>query len=317
MHALGRHVEITGHERGVIIAHRQQRRQRAGVRQVAVRERALRDLVAEHLAARAADQVGHHVRAQRRDQRDEQRRHQPAADAGQEHAPERAERPGPQVTRRLEQPEVELLGRRVDRQDGERQLGVDEHEQHRPRVVEQLRVRRDQVQRHQQVLDRTLGVQQDFPREDAHEEAGPERHDHGQQQRVLPAPRRTRHEVRHRRGQQQAERGGEHRQRDRAPQDRRVVRIAQAAQRLQRPAVPDAAIGIRGLEGHREHDRRRRQEQRHEPREGRQRDPAFVPPVEQPAALSHATRPRAARPRPRAAAGSPSCPRRAPRSARA
>ena len=66
-------------------------RQGAGVGQVAVDEDALGDLVADHLAAGAADQVGHDVGAQGRDEHDQDGRHQAAAGC---RAGRRAGRPG-------------------------------------------------------------------------------------------------------------------------------------------------------------------------------------------------------------------------------
>ena len=117
---------------------REQERERRAERHVARHGELALDQVADVDGARAAEQVGRQVGAERRNED----QHAAGDDAGRgqrhRHAPERARGRGAQVGGGLEQRAVELLERRVERQDHERQLAVDLAEQHREVVVEQV-----------------------------------------------------------------------------------------------------------------------------------------------------------------------------------
>ena len=164
--------------------------QGAGVGQVAVDEDALGDLVADHLAARAADQVGDDVRAEGRDEDDQDGRQEAAPDAGQENLAEGLERPGAQIAGGLDQTEIELLRRGVDGQDGERQEGIDHDQDDRFGIIKEGGLGAGQPEGVQRVLDQALGMEKRFPGEDADEEACPEGHDDQHQQEPAALVRR-------------------------------------------------------------------------------------------------------------------------------
>ena len=120
-----------------------------------------------------------------------------------------------QVRRRLQQRAVQLLHVRVERQDHERQVGVDDPEIDREVRVEHADGLVDESDRDQQVVDGALVGQQAHPGVDAQQERSPERQDDRHQQKI----------ARHRRGSddavgdgiadEQADDGGDRRDLDR------------------------------------------------------------------------------------------------------
>ena len=96
------------------------------------------DDVAEHVGVLAADEEGHGVGAEDRDEGEEDGGDEAPADIGQEDLAEGLHPRGAEVAGGLEQGEVELVDRREEGQDGVGQVHVDEDEDDRPLVVEEL-----------------------------------------------------------------------------------------------------------------------------------------------------------------------------------
>ena len=89
-------------------------------------------------ALRAAEQVGRDERANRRDEHQNTARDHPRQRQRKDDAPERSPVVRAEIVRRFDQPEVEALDRRVDRQDHEGQFAVDQADQHGEARIEQL-----------------------------------------------------------------------------------------------------------------------------------------------------------------------------------
>src|SRR5205823_8813182 len=85
---------------------------------------------------------------------------------------------------------VEALERRVEREHSEREVEVDEHEDHRRPVVEEERdwVIRD-LRPLEEAVDRAAVAEDVEPRVDAEEIARPEREDHEDEQQSLKSAR--------------------------------------------------------------------------------------------------------------------------------
>ena len=96
------------------------------------------DDVADHVDLAAAEDVVDGVEAERRDEDQQHAGGDARRGHRHDHARERAHRSGAEVERRLDQRVVELLDAGVDRQDHERQEGVDEAEDDGARRVEHL-----------------------------------------------------------------------------------------------------------------------------------------------------------------------------------
>ena len=120
---------------------RQQERERGAERDVARHRELALDEVADVHGARAAEQVGRQVGAERGDEDEDAAGHDAGPRQRQRHAPEAPPRRGAEVGGGLEQRAVELLERRVERQDHERQLAVDLAQQHGAVVVQQVAAR--------------------------------------------------------------------------------------------------------------------------------------------------------------------------------
>ena len=247
------------------------------MRQVAVGERALVDFVADELGVASAHEVGDHVGADGGDEHHERRAHHAAADAGEEYLAEREETARAEVARGLQEGEVELLRRRVDRHDRERQEGVDAHHEDRAGVVVEHRVRRADAEGHEHVLEEPVGVQERSPGEHAHDEARPEReHDQPRHDRA-PLRLHARDRVGAREGEDDAEERGGRRDPDRAPHDLLVGRAHDRVPRLHREARRVPAVRARRVERDPEHDDRGHHEEEREPRQRGQRDAPFGP----------------------------------------
>ncbi len=148
--------------------------------------------VADHDGAAAAQQVGREIGAQARDE-DQDRagddagareRHDDAQDGGQ--------RPRAQIGGGFQQRGIEPLQRGVDGQHHERQIAVDQAEQHRAIVIEQRQRGVDDAERLQGGVDQAGVAQQEHPGVGAHQEAGPEGQHHQLQIEILAARRAAR-----------------------------------------------------------------------------------------------------------------------------
>ena len=117
----------------------------------------------------------------------ENRGDEPLPDPWEEYLAERIEVLCPKVTRRLEERKVELLGRRVDRHDRERQERVNRNEHYRSLGVKNCRLlsadRKEVVAR----LKPAVGMKHRLPRKDANYETRPERKHYGASDDCAPA----------------------------------------------------------------------------------------------------------------------------------
>ena len=247
------------------------------MRQVAVRERALVDLVADQLGVASADEIGDHIRADGRDEDHENRAHHAALDARQEDLAKGEEAARAEVARGLEEREVELLGRRVDRHDRERQERIDAHDQDRAGVVVERRLRVRKAQRHEDVLQEAFRIQKRAPGEHAHDEAGPERQHDQPRHDGAPAPVHPGDRIRARQRQQDAGGRGDGGNPDGAPHDLLVGRAHHGLPRLHREARRKTAVRGRRMERDGKHDQRGHDEEDRQPRERRQGDAPFRP----------------------------------------
>ena len=136
------------------------------------------DDVAEHVRILAADEEGHRVGPEHRDEGEEDGGHDAAADIGQEHAEIGLHARGAQVARGLEEGEVELVDRGKEGKDRVGDIHVDEDENHRALIIEELYRLVDQADHPQEVVQESLGAQDRDPSVAAHEEVGPEGYDH-------------------------------------------------------------------------------------------------------------------------------------------
>ncbi len=101
--------------------------------------------------------------------------------------------------------------RRIERQDHERQIGIDDADIHRGVGREPHHRRRDQMQREQNLVQQAVMLQDVDPGIDADQERGPERHDHQHHRDRLPALRQPRHAVGDGIADQQQDQGRGHR----------------------------------------------------------------------------------------------------------
>jgi hypothetical protein len=77
---------------------------------------------------------------------------------------------------------IQLRQVRIERQDHERQIGVDDADQHREIGLQHHQRRVDDAEAHQEVVDHPLAPQEPHPGVDTQQKRGPERQDHHQKQ---------------------------------------------------------------------------------------------------------------------------------------
>ncbi len=119
---------------------------------------------------------------------------------------------GAEVLRGVEQRLVVLLEIGVQRQHHERQVHVDEADEHRERAEQQrhgLDAERSRARALSAPRERRLRPEDDHPGVDADQEVAPERQDDEQQQQVAVALRAARDQQRQRIGEHEAEQRGE------------------------------------------------------------------------------------------------------------
>ena len=153
--------------------------------------------------------------------------------------------PCAQVGGRVLQVRVELLQVGVQRQDHERQVGIDDAQIDREVVIDQLQRLIDQSQPQQGSVDDAMGIQQADPGVDPQQERNPERQDDAQQQQVAPTRRLTGNEIGHRIAQQQAQQCADRGQLDRVQIDDGVIAVLEQEQEIIQSNV-DALPALRG-----------------------------------------------------------------------
>ncbi len=110
----------------------------------------------------------------------------PGSDSGNVTSQNTCARRGAEIGGGLLQRRLHLRQRRIERQDHERQIGIDDAEIHRAVGRQPHHRRRDQMQRQQDLVEQAVMLQDVDPGIDADQERGPERHDH-QHHRDAPA----------------------------------------------------------------------------------------------------------------------------------
>ena len=204
------------------------------------RPRLSKTTCADQRRARAADERGGDVVAEREREREDRSRREPRDREGQDHAAQRREPPAAEIGRRLDVGIGNALECGVDRQHHEREPDVGEHEPHGPVRVGDVQV--GQAEPVQRPVERTVGVQDQPPRVHAHEVAHPQRQHRGDEQDEPQARARDAHEeIRVREGQHHARRRHGRRDPERAEDDRRVRRVRNGAEVVEVPGVHDLA----------------------------------------------------------------------------
>ncbi len=203
------------------------------------------DQVPDHHAARASDELGREVLAEDRDEDEDDSGRDPRPHLRQQDAEDRGPRRRAEVHRGLELVPVEPLERRVERQRREREVEVDEHEDHRRPVVEEERHRLvGDVRPLQEAVDRSALAEDVEPRVDAEQVARPEREDDEHEQEALELPRHVADEpVGERERDQDRDRGRGDGDPDRRPERPEIGRDAEeVAVVVERPVVDDVVV---------------------------------------------------------------------------
>ncbi len=211
------------------------------------------DLVADQVRLRGGrDEVGRVVVAEHRQGDEHAAGEDPGHRERQRHAPERAERARAEIARRLDLPLVDPVERREQRQDQERDVAVDERDDHgRALPVEPAASGGEQPEPEEQPLDpevvedpRAPAVRREQvdPGEHPHQVVDPERHDQQEQDEPLPAAAVARREVGD--GIADQEREG-HRDRDELDRaDRDTVRNCSPCQMLRSTSSDVADVPV-------------------------------------------------------------------------
>src|SRR5581483_6450914 len=203
------------------------------------------DQVPDHHAARAADDLRRQVLAEDRDEHEDDRRDDAGLDLRHEDAEDRLQRRRTEIDRRAHVVPVEALDRRVQGQRADREVEVDEHEDHRGAVVEEdaERVVRD-PQPLQEPVEHTLLAEDRQPRVHAEQVARPERDDHEHEERRTEARRHVaRQPVRERERESDRDRRRENGDPQRRPHRRHVRADAEeVAVVAGRPVVDDRVV---------------------------------------------------------------------------
>ena len=249
------------------------------------------DQVAEHRCLRRAEQVVRVVVTEHRQGHD----HEPRQDRGprqrQRHAPERLVRASTQIAARLQQALVDAVQRAEQRQDHERDVAVDQPEDHGD-VLAREPVHRfaDDVQAGQDVVHVAVRLQQALPGVDPHQVADPERRDQQDQHQHPVLARVSSRVVGHRVAHHQADEARREHVGERADQRSLVDGLARVelAERFVEggEAPPPRLIHRERLaedrvdraERHGQHREERQQEQQRQPDDPRHRERGPVPP---------------------------------------
>ena len=234
------------------------------------------DLVADHFIPRAADELRDDILPERANKNDDRRGGGALTHARQKDAVKGLPATGSEIARGIDQGEVEFFRSGIDGQDRKGELGVDHHHKHGPGIVEQQSVLTDEVQPHEEMFDRSLGMQQGFPGEDADQEVGEKRQHHEQQQRTASARCQACQAPAH--GQGEREAGGRGRRADpeRAPQHRQINRIGERLHGVPRPAVSHTTAQITQAEGQRECQQAGQGKEHDQPSHGRGGEQEFL-----------------------------------------
>ncbi len=148
---------------------------------------------------------------------------------------------GAKVGRGFEQRAVQALQRRVKRQDRERQITVDQPEDHGAVVIEQGQGRVDEAELLEQSVEQTGVAQQEHPGVSPNQKAGPKGQHHQSEIEIL-RPAGARDKQREREAQQQTERGGRAGDPKRSPENFEIEGIDEALIAFERPGRCDAAV---------------------------------------------------------------------------
>ena len=244
------------------------------------------DLVPDHARLRRArEEIRRVVVAEHRERDDRAAREHGRDRERERHQPERLVRARAQVTRRFEQAPVDTVEERVEREDHERHVPVDEAEDHRRRSSVEPRPRlADDADPEQHAVHPAVVLEEVDPGEHPHQVADEERRDQAQQEESLPAAAVAGDEVRDRVGDDERERSRDEHVDERAHEDRlerAVAREELAGHEAERARVPIERVpgGDRRLqdrvdrpEGDAEHRVERDQEEDADPDDARQRE---------------------------------------------
>ena len=174
----------------------------------------------------------------------------------------------PQHLGGLQQRQVQLFQRRVDRQDHERQEAVHQPDHDREWGVEDRQRLVDQPQLEQPGVDEPGIPHEEDHGEGAHQEAGPERQHHQEQQEVSPAAT-PRDDVGHRIAQHEADDGARDRPDEGPLQDLQIERVEEPRVVLQGESRLHPAVDPARHEAVHQHDEDRDQEERQQPEPAR------------------------------------------------
>ncbi len=156
---------------------------------------------AHHLVAGSADQGGSDVIAETQDESEQASRANPRHGERKIDAPERIERASTERTRRAHVGWGYSLHDTVDRQQGERQLDVDHRGDRAETAKDQFERGLSEMEELNEIVDRTIVLQQHEPGSGSNQEGSPERHENEYQQDIRQALRRVRQDEGDRVGQ--------------------------------------------------------------------------------------------------------------------
>ncbi len=262
-----------------ISAH-QDERQRRRSRVVGHLQVAALDHVADHVLARRAEQLGVDEVAGRRDERQQRAGHHARHRQRQRHAGEHVAPAAVEVVASLQQPRVDPLQARVERQDHEGQEVVGDAHHDRHGRVEQAPVLTQDADRLERVHHEAVVLEDRLPRQRADQVGDEERHDHRQQQRVAPLAAAEGDHVRERVADQQRE-------------DRRQPGVLERAQQLlgvvrdrvrvvrELPVEDVAGVERAGLQRLERHVAERQREEDRQPAQPRQQQQVRQPDLAQ------------------------------------
>ena len=264
-------------------------RDRGGHRPVLVGEEFQPQRLPDHHGVGACEQIGDDEFADDRNEAEQRAGAHPRQRQRKRHLPERLPRRGAEIGGSFEQRRILLCQRRKQRQDHERQIGIDDTDIHRGVGGEPHQRRRDQMQFQQHRVEQAVVLQDVDPGIDADQERGPERHDDEHHRDRLPALRQPRHAIGDGVADQEQHRGRDqrHQQAAQIGQDVEIVRDQQLEiirrklldRRFGRfataPEIEHRRIGRlrdRGLrQRDLQHEAERHQEEQHHPEIGRDR----------------------------------------------
>ncbi len=182
---------------------------RRGDRPVPIAEELVPEHPADHQVVGSAEDGGDDEFADRRNEHQHGTGNDARNRLRQGHVEEGPPGRAAQVAGRFQQGMIQLLERRVQRQDHERQVGVDDPQVHGHGGVHDVQRMVDDAQPQQRGVEQAGLPDDSFERVNAQQERGPERQDDDEQQNALRALGRAREPQSHGIAQQQADDGRE------------------------------------------------------------------------------------------------------------